>query len=572
MRLSSLLCTAALLFLVCAFPLRVRANPCRDLAACCRIFDFSAPSTIGSAPFTADTILVPQGNNSFWWSTGVALYINQSDATLGLFNSSRIPFLPITGADYLMSSTDRLVLAAFQNYNTTLYKNTHTLRFQLLKKPVCIATVSTLRSTNFNSRTTVQMIVLRDGAVVGSFTHAWALNQANADSYDFGNLDTDQLQVNFLNGYGALASVEVCYHAPLGYDACDQCGGDGVGCASPGQSCNTGMPGVCALGTYNFNLVCVPTMSNMPEQCNGVDDNCDGLVDNADFGTWQCGVGQCKRSVSQCQNGVMVPSSACVPGQPTAEVCNGLDDDCDGVVDNGVCQAASTSAAPSPSAVPSPSPSPSASVPFLLPMLDCVMRLDASTYEARFGYLYSGPGAAAAVDIAEGTQNTLMQGTDLLDGQTTHFVAGAPVEHAFSVTFGASEMVVWRVGLSGQALQSAVASAGSRQCDADAPFEVEAVQPLFERCVSMVGSRCTVQLSYHNPNPQSVEVAEGVGSNWFAPAPDDRRQPRVFWPGLVQNAAAVEFDCSLPAWTLTWTLTVGGQSRSAQASAASLCT
>jgi hypothetical protein len=64
------------------------------------------------------------------------------------------------------------------------------------------------------------------------------------------------------------------------------------------------------------------------EICNGLDDNCDGTVDS--FST-TCGVGECASS-GLCVNG----TDSCVAGQPSSEVCDGRDNDCDGLVDNGV--------------------------------------------------------------------------------------------------------------------------------------------------------------------------------------------------------------------------------------------
>jgi len=43
-----------------------------------------------------------------------------------------------------------------------------------------------------------------------------------------------------------------------------------------------------------------------------------------------CGVGACQRTVDTCGGGV---PQLCVPGSPTSETCNGIDDDCDGLVD-----------------------------------------------------------------------------------------------------------------------------------------------------------------------------------------------------------------------------------------------
>src|SRR5262249_5962154 len=51
-------------------------------------------------------------------------------------------------------------------------------------------------------------------------------------------------------------------------------------------------------------------------------------------GTISCGTGACRRTVEACVNGA---EAGCVPGLPSPEVCNGIDDDCDGSVDEAVC-------------------------------------------------------------------------------------------------------------------------------------------------------------------------------------------------------------------------------------------
>jgi hypothetical protein len=50
------------------------------------------------------------------------------------------------------------------------------------------------------------------------------------------------------------------------------------------------------------------------------------------LGAITCGIGACRRVVSSCNNGV---PGVCSPGAPSAETCNGRDDDCDGLIDEG---------------------------------------------------------------------------------------------------------------------------------------------------------------------------------------------------------------------------------------------
>ena len=68
------------------------------------------------------------------------------------------------------------------------------------------------------------------------------------------------------------------------------------------------------------------------EACNGLDDDCDQTADEGLAVPASCGTGACARSVIACQNGI---PGVCVPGSPQPEVCNGVDDNCDGLADNG---------------------------------------------------------------------------------------------------------------------------------------------------------------------------------------------------------------------------------------------
>lgn len=72
------------------------------------------------------------------------------------------------------------------------------------------------------------------------------------------------------------------------------------------------------------------------EVCNGLDDNCDGTIDEGfDLGN-PCivGVGACQNSgVKVCTGDGQGTECSATAGSPGTEVCNGLDDDCDGDID-----------------------------------------------------------------------------------------------------------------------------------------------------------------------------------------------------------------------------------------------
>jgi len=141
-------------------------------------------------------------------------------------------------------------------------------------------------------------------------------------------------------GVGACASIGTC---TAGSDSCvagtptaESCDGVDNNCngqtdeGNPGGggACATGQAGVCAAGTQFCQtgaLACVRNVNPSAETCDGLDNDCNGAVDG--FAT-ACGVGACARA-GLCTAG----SDSCTPGAPSAEICDNQDNDCNGVVD-----------------------------------------------------------------------------------------------------------------------------------------------------------------------------------------------------------------------------------------------
>ncbi len=75
-------------------------------------------------------------------------------------------------------------------------------------------------------------------------------------------------------------------------------------------------------------------LNGRPEICNGLDDNCNGVVDEGNpGGGLSCATGEpgvCSAGTMHCTAGAL----ACVRNVgPGPETCNGMDDNCNGVVD-----------------------------------------------------------------------------------------------------------------------------------------------------------------------------------------------------------------------------------------------
>jgi len=117
-----------------------------------------------------------------------------------------------------------------------------------------------------------------------------------------------------------------------------------------GTTCIVGIGACMNTGQFICNINGGESCNVQPGQptteiCNGIDDNCNETVDEgiANNGSCTAGVGQCQRTGELvCSNGGFDCNAQV--GEPTTEVCNGLDDDCDGQIDEDIAPTGECSA------------------------------------------------------------------------------------------------------------------------------------------------------------------------------------------------------------------------------------
>lgn len=124
-----------------------------------------------------------------------------------------------------------------------------------------------------------------------------------------------------------------CEHIPVGgfiVDRCDVCNGTNecvdcedqpFGNALPGESCTTGLLGMCSVGMYSDSCKCTQTHPESPETCDGQDNDCDGEIDEIYDA---CGV--CGGDNSSCLDCAGIPNGKTVMDQ--CGVCGGDGSSC----------------------------------------------------------------------------------------------------------------------------------------------------------------------------------------------------------------------------------------------------
>jgi hypothetical protein len=107
-----------------------------------------------------------------------------------------------------------------------------------------------------------------------------------------------------------------------------------------GAGCSTGLLGPCSMGTVscqNNVIDCFPINPPSTEVCDGVDNDCNGSVDDLPGANMACDTGKlgaCKAGINQCKADGTFGCVQQVQAQPTDTCGDNIDNDCNGIVDD----------------------------------------------------------------------------------------------------------------------------------------------------------------------------------------------------------------------------------------------
>ncbi len=159
------------------------------------------------------------------------------------------------------------------------------------------------------------------------------------------------VNANEIPGTSVDGSLTIVSCIPTGEEVCDgadnDCDGQTDEGIAPVMLRTTCGEGACKRAAYNECIggamaqTCTPGAS-AAETCNNIDDDCDGQVDDGVTRQTSCGIGGCARTGTETCTAGLWGGNTCTPASPSAEVCDGQDNDCDGSTDESIAAVRTT--------------------------------------------------------------------------------------------------------------------------------------------------------------------------------------------------------------------------------------
>jgi hypothetical protein len=550
-------------------------SPCASTGSCCFVVDWSSTPGIQGTRLNASYVLPRNGGPFGPGSLGLSI---QPDASmtrpgappgwaypLGFLNTSNISS---TAAWKDLQTTDQGLLLTTMNTDGTPYVGDQILHVRF-ERPACLSSMVVMRSYSWQQREgfSVALFDANEQQIGDNRSYAWSPPlRFNLQELDYGTSGVSHMVISWHGlGYGGISFLEACV-PDSHFDRCGVCGGNGSQCSAdaggpqPGDSCfNVSQPNpVCRDGVLNQQQQCVPRQLNVNQDvCGSVDQNCDGVVTAPEYNI-SCGVGECARTYFFCgDSGPQFNSSfVCTPGAPTPEICDGLDNNCNGLIDEGnVCAHPVEGVG-------------------VVPTTRCVEGRTSSFATqcyAHFGYYSLDPVFTTLMPyLGELNQLSTLPTSNTSDITVPQvFAPNASVADAFRVPIPCTGAAIWTLADGrGHSLSAVVYASSAPPCESDLAQQ-QASQPIsvFVESVCAVSRDgiCQTQFGYFNPG-HAVFLPVGPTNQFLSPTLNTTTPPSAFFPQRVRSAVQVSWPCPLGIETLTWNLTSAGVSRLAVAS------
>ncbi len=295
----------------------------------------------------------------------------------------------------------------------------------------------------------------------------------------------------------------------------------------------------------------------------------------------QCGMGECQRILVLCGDASAPYDTVCVPGTPRIEVCDGLDNNCNGEVDEDhMCERPVEGVA-------------------VVPRMRCIHGHMSGAQQCRmhFGYTAVDSFFDAWLPYSALNNSLVVTGYALADDTLRAlppqcFAANTSIDDAFSVPvpclnthnnmalepYEGEAAVTWWLGDGmGHWLEATGYVTSAPPCETlseagtqQRPVAVYVDDPCIYRDAAL--GMCSVHFGYFNPNPSAIYAPMDPVKNALVyvalSKPPTVSPPATLFPGCVRDAVRVAWPC--PDGTLDmhmgWRLTaVPGMSRIAMA-------